>query len=395
MIGNEKYAEGLAVDTDSKNGITTVTLNKNIAEEIFGRAKAGADGLKTVSIEVPEVKGSDTYGLKLPAKVLSSEKAESRLIIKCEAGIVALAGNMLYGTEAAGADMVGISIGKADTSGLSPDVRRLLGGRPVVELKLTSGSRSISWNNPDAPVTVSIPYTPTKEELADPEHITVWYIDGSGNPVPVPSGRFDPATGMVTFTTAHFSSFAAVYVTKTFDDLGSVPWAKKFVEVLASKGILKESADNEFAPKAGITRADFLYGLIRALGADSRVDGNFGDIAASAYYYREIGIAKKLGITIGVGNNKFNPDAGITRQDMMVMTEKALRVLKKLEAQGISADLGGFTDRTLVAAYAVNSAAAMIKEGLITGSGGRLNPLGSTARAEAAVILYKIYNRYQ
>jgi len=30
-----------------------------------------------------------------------------------------------------------------------------------------------------APVTVSIPYKPTKAELVDPEHITVWYIDGA------------------------------------------------------------------------------------------------------------------------------------------------------------------------------------------------------------------------
>ena len=35
----------------------------------------------------------------------------------------------------------------------------------------------------------------------------------------VPSGRYDTATGMVTFSTTHFSNYAVVYVTKTFDDL--------------------------------------------------------------------------------------------------------------------------------------------------------------------------------
>ena len=33
------------------------------------------------------------------------------------------------------------------------------------------------WSNPDAPVTVSIPYTPTAAELANPESIVIWYIE--------------------------------------------------------------------------------------------------------------------------------------------------------------------------------------------------------------------------
>jgi hypothetical protein len=43
---------------------------------------------------------------------------------------------------------------------------------------LSIDGEQIDWNNPDAPVTVSIPYTPTEEELAHPESIVVRYIDG-------------------------------------------------------------------------------------------------------------------------------------------------------------------------------------------------------------------------
>lgn len=209
----------------------------------------------------------------------------------------------------------------------------------------------------------------------------------------VPSGRYDPATGTVTFSTTHFSSFAVVYVTKTFDDLESVAWAKKPIEVLASKGILKGVAEKEYDPGANITRADFLYFLVRTLGVDARVEGNFDDLSRDAYYYKEIGIAKKLGITSGTGDNKFSPDASITRQDMMVLTENALRMLKKLEGQGTAADLDRFTDKSLIAAYAVNGVASVVKEGLIVGSGDRINPLGNTTRAEAAVFLHRIYNK--
>ena len=67
------------------------------------------------------------------------------------------------------------------------------------------------------------------------------------------------------------------------------------------------------------------------MGVDAKVDGNFDDIDKDAYYYEEIGKAKMLGITYGIGNNKFSPDASITRQDMMVLTERALRIMKNLD----------------------------------------------------------------
>ena len=78
---------------------------------------------------------------------------------------------------------------------------------------------------------------------------------------------------------------------------------------------------------------------------------------------------------------------------MMVLTEKALRMLKKLEAQGSASDLDRFTDKSLIADYATDSIASVVKEGLIVGSGGCINPLGNTTRAAAAAFLYRIYNK--
>ncbi|MEW6662082.1 MAG: S-layer homology domain-containing protein [Bacillota bacterium] len=53
--------------------------------------------------------------------------------------------------------------------------------------------------------------------------------------------------------------------------------------------------------------------LNRTLGVDAKNDGKFDDISSDAYYYRKLAVAKKLGITRGTGNNKFSPDASITR----------------------------------------------------------------------------------
>ncbi|MNN65536.1 Endo-1,4-beta-xylanase A precursor [compost metagenome] len=78
---------------------------------------------------------------------------------------------------------------------------------------------------------------------------------------------------------------------------------------------------------------------------------------------------------------------------MMVLTERALKLEKKLNQQGAAADLEKFADKSEVASYAVSSVAAMIKEGLIEGGDNKVNPTGNTTRAEAAVILYRLYNK--
>ena len=78
----------------------------------------------------------------------------------------------------------------------------------------------------------------------------------------------------------------------------------------------------------------------------------------------------------------------------MVLAEKALRLAKSLEAKGSPADLEKFADKSLIADYAVDSIASLVKEGLIVGSEGKVNPLGNTTRAEAAALLYRIYNSY-
>lgn len=53
-----------------------------------------------------------------------------------------------------------------------------------------------------------------------------------------------------------------------------------------------------------------------------------------------------------------------------------------------------FSDRGDIAAYAVNSLATLVKERLNAGSGDKLNLRANTTRAEAAVFLYRVYNKY-
>ncbi|HWQ42026.1 MAG TPA: cell wall-binding repeat-containing protein [Desulfosporosinus sp.] len=118
---------------------------------------------------------------------------------------------MLTGVENVDGSKAQITIGQGDQSALPETVRTAIGNHPLIQLTLSVDGQQTAWNNPDAPVTVAIPYTPTAEELADPEHIVVWYIDGSGNVVSVPNGHYDSDSRTVVFSTSHFSDYAVAY----------------------------------------------------------------------------------------------------------------------------------------------------------------------------------------
>jgi len=273
-------------------------------------------------------------------------------------------------------------------------VKAALGDRPIIQLTLSVDGKQVDWDNPDSPVTVTIPYKPTEDELKNPENIVVWYIDGKGNVITVPNGRYDAETGTVIFRTTHFSLYSVAYVQKTFKDLETVEWARQAIEALTAKEIMKADGDT-FKPTENVTRADFLYALVRALDLNAKVSGNFDDISADAYYYKEIAIAKELGITLGTGNNKFEPDLSIERQDMMTLVGRTLELLDKLELNAPDTVLDKFTDKSEISAYAVSSVSVLVQEELIVGSNNKVMPKGTTSRAEAAQFVYRLYEKFR
>ena len=180
-------------------------------------------------------------------------------------------------------------------------------------------------------------------------------------------------------------------VFKSFTDLTGYDWAKMQIEALASLGIINGTSETTFSPGMNITRADFICMLVRAMKLTATVDGNFSDIPSTAYYYEPVGIAKKLGIAMGKGENLFHPKENISRQDMMVIITRAMKISGKSLDESAT-DLSKFTDAFKVAPYAVNAVAQLTKAGIIMGNNGAINPQGTATRAETAVIMYRILN---
>ena len=70
-----------------------------------------------------------------------------------------------------------------------------------------------------------------------------------------------------------------------------------------------------------------LWCIDQALGLTAQSDDNFIDVSADYPYYEDIKTAKALGIAKGVGDNRLEPNAFITRQDMMSTYRRSIKNL--------------------------------------------------------------------
>lgn len=263
------------------------------------------------------------------------------------------------------------------------------GKLPVIDIGLLLEDEEIMWNNADLPVTVTIDYTLTDEDIEDYEYLTVNYVDEDGNLVSVPNAKYNVKDGSISFITTKPGKFEVILEKKVFTDSGKLSWAQKPIEVLLSKGII-DKGEESYHPEAEITRGEFISMIVRALGLTANIKENFDDVKADNPYYCGIGIAKALGIAKGVGYNNYNPNKAISRQDMMVLTNRALEISKKLKTKSDISQLDKMTDNDKVSEYAKQSIANLVGIGIIQGDGKRIMPKEYTNKAAAAVVIYKV-----
>lgn len=381
----------LPASVDNKTG--RVSVNIDTSNSLLSNGES-------VTINMPSISGVNSYTLGIPVPSLSTSKRQRSIILHSDAGSINIPSNMLAGiknlSNSAGTKgtKAEITISQSDKTNLPKKVKDAIGDKPVIQLSLSIDGKLVEWNNPNAPIAVSIPYKPSGEELANYENIVVWYIDSNNKVVAVPNGRYDPATGTVKFFVTHFSDYAVAYVDKNFNDLNDVKWVEKAIDVLVAKGIMDETGDGTFSPAKKITRADYIVWLVRTLNLTATLDDNFDDVKPNASYYEAVGIARKLNIILDDGDNLFHPKDKISRQDMMVLTTRALMISQGLKITKDNTVLDKFKDKEDIADYARSSLASLVKNGLTVSSSNKLKPNENATRAEAAALLYSIYNKY-
>lgn len=283
-----------------------------------------------------------------------------------------------------------LTISRVDISTLPEDILRQVDSRPVYDFTVEAGERTISQFT--GTVTVALPYTPADDE--DINAIVVYYINGEGEHKIVTNGYYETATGVVSFTTDHFSTYAIGYNEPDFKDVAADAWYKDAVTFIAARGITTGTENNNYSPELNLTRSQFVVMLMRTynIAPDIEPTNNFAD-AGNAYYTNYLSAANRLGISKGVGNNLFAPNREITRQEMCSMLYNALKVIDKLPESGSDKKLTDFHDNESVASWARDAMDYLVRAGMLNGTGGKLAPTETATRAQMAQMLYNLMTK--
>lgn len=176
-----------------------------------------------------------------------------------------------------------------------------------------------------------------------------------------------------------------------FEDLDSVSWAKDKIEFLHSKGILSGRNQKEFAPDDYVAREEFLTMLLSVFPIADGKNIEFSDVPKTAWYYPYVSKGAASGIIYGETDNIFGVGKNITREQMAVMV---YRMLKYIGITLKNADIS-FTDQDSISEYAYESVCVLGDAKIINGyTDGTFKPQNNATRAEAAVIIAKIYETY-
>ena len=157
----------------------------------------------------------------------------------------------------------------------------------------------------------------------------------------------------------------------------AVKWAVK-------NGITTGVGNDLFAPEQPCTRAQIVTFLWRAAGSpEPKTVSSFTDVSASAYYAKAVAWAVENGITNGMTETTFAPDATCTRGQSVTFLYRALK--------GTASGSTNFTDVASDAFYADAISWAVANNVTNGTSNTTFSPNADCTRAEIVTFLYRAY----
>lgn len=171
-----------------------------------------------------------------------------------------------------------------------------------------------------------------------------------------------------------------------FTDVKPGSWYYQAVQYVYDHDLMKGSSTTTFAPSAITTRATIVQILYNKEKTPAvNYSGSFDDVPGDQWYTSAVEWASGSGIVSGNGAGSFLPDNSITREQMaVILYHYAAHAGLDTSARG---DLSSFTDASSVDSWAQEPMAWAVGAGLLKGSSGALNPLGTATRAEIAQVL--------
>lgn len=171
-----------------------------------------------------------------------------------------------------------------------------------------------------------------------------------------------------------------------FADVPADAWYAPAVQTCAEQGLFQGTSPTTFSPDLSMTRGMFVTVLGRMENIDpTQADASgFMDVPEDAYYAGYVGWAARSGIVAGVSDSVFEPERGISRQEICTIVHRYL-VWKDVSLQTVPS--AQFADDAQIAEWAKESVYVCRSAGIVCGVGDNLfAPNVAARRCEAAQI---------
>lgn len=178
-----------------------------------------------------------------------------------------------------------------------------------------------------------------------------------------------------------------------FADVPSGSWYYDDVAYVYDTGLMTGLTATAFGPNLSTTRGMIVTILWRMENEPAAKHGcPFADVRRGSYYERAIAWASENGIVTGFDASTFAPDRAITREQLAAILFR-FAAYRGMDAVTLRENLSSFQDQAAISAYAVSALNWAVGEGLMQGTGDKLEPTGSATRAQVAAMLRRFIQR--
>lgn len=193
-----------------------------------------------------------------------------------------------------------------------------------------------------------------------------------------------PAKQQMTVDTGLTKNDVPDKIVLPFTDIDSVWWAGEAITALYDRKLINGSGENKFNPNDFITREEFVKIVVSAMGLSLDNDKSvFADVSDEAWYKPFVNAAYKAGVISGAGDNIFGSGENIKRQDMAKILYSVTGISKQENEKS-------FNDADLIDDYALDAVKALSGVGIIQGNeNNEFLPNEYSTRAEAVCVIYR------
>lgn len=181
-------------------------------------------------------------------------------------------------------------------------------------------------------------------------------------------------------------------IVSRFLDVTPTLWYGSAVDYVTTHALMLGMGDMAFYPSYTLSRAMFVTMLGRLSGVDESgyPGSSFSDTPAGQWYSPYVEWGVQAGIVTGMGDNQFEPDAPVTREQMATFIAR-YAAYTGLTLSQICVTPAVFQDQSSVSGWAEAGVELMRQTGILRGDEtGCFHPRNSATRAEAATVFMRL-----